>query len=107
VENDYSAVIRLPFGDIDCSALNTFLSPSLWRVPDKDRESVYARAVARLMAHELYHVIAQTTSHARSGVAELLSDRFEFTESTRNELHPGEYAEPAGYDNVSGNRRCL
>jgi hypothetical protein len=92
--------VILPFGDIDCAALNSFLGPSLWRAPDKEREFAYARAVARLMAHELYHVIAQTHSHTHSGVAkpsftvtELLSDRFEFTESTLTELHPegGEY----------------
>jgi hypothetical protein len=86
--------VVLPFGDIDCAALNSFLGPSLWKDTDQVREFVYARAVARLMAHELYHVIAQTHDHARSGVAEpaftvaeLLSDHFEFTESTLGELH--------------------
>ena len=86
--------VILPFGDIDCAALNSFLGPSLWKEPDQVREFAYARAMARLMAHELYHVIEQTQAHARSGVAEpaftvaeLLSDRFEFTESTLTELH--------------------
>jgi hypothetical protein len=86
--------VVLPFGDIDCAALNSFLGPSLWGEPGAVREFVYARAVARLMAHELYHVIGQTHDHARSGVAEpsftvaeLLSDHFEFTESTLGELH--------------------
>jgi len=86
--------VILPFGDIDCAALNSFLGPSLWREPGQVQEFVYARAVARLMAHELYHVIGQTHGHAHSGVAEpsftvaeLLSDHFEFTESTLTELH--------------------
>src|SRR5436190_12849166 len=86
--------VILPFGDIDCAALNSFLGPLLWKDPDQAREFVYARAIARLMAHELYHVIEQTHAHARGGiaepaftVAELLSDRFEFTEGTLSELH--------------------
>jgi len=103
--------VILPFGDIDCAALNSFLGPALWRVPEKERESAYARAVARLMAHELYHVIAQTHSHTHSGVAkpsftvtDLLSDRFEFTESTLTELHPaaGEYFERNDSAEASG-----
>ena len=86
--------VILPFGDVDCSALNSFLGPALWSEPDQARERIYARAVARLMAHELYHVVGQTAAHARSGVAEpaftvaeLLSDHFEFAESTLDELH--------------------
>jgi len=109
--------VILPFGDIDCAALNSFLGPSLWKEPGPTREFVYARAMARLMAHELYHVIEQTHVHARSGVAEpaftvaeLLSDRFEFTEGTLSELHvpPDPYLRAAEYsarvdsDDVSG-----
>jgi hypothetical protein len=96
--------VILPFGDIDCAALNSFLGPSLWKQPGPVREFVYARAIARLMAHELYHVIEQTQAHARSGVAEpaftvaeLLSDRFEFTEGTLSE-----YSARIEPDDVSG-----
>ena len=87
--------VVLPFAEVDCAALNAFLGPSLWRASDQIRESHYARAVARLMAHEIYHVIGQTHEHARAGiaepaftVAELLSDHFEFTEDTLSEIHP-------------------
>jgi len=103
----------LPFGDIDCAALNAFLGPSLWKEQDKVRELVYGRAVGRLMAHELYHMIGQTRVHDRSGiaesdftVAELLSDHFEFTESTIADLHTapeaGEYTARADSDEAAG-----
>ncbi len=79
--------------DIDCATLNSFLGPALWRTSDQVQKSRYARAVARLMAHEMYHVIGQTHEHARAGlaepaftVAELLSVHFEFTEDTLGEL---------------------
>ena len=98
--------VILPFGDIDCAALNSFLGPSLLNEPDRVREFVYARAMARLMAHELYHVIGQTHEHARSGlaepaftVAELLSDRFEFANATLSQLHasPDPHPQAAEY----------
>jgi len=105
--------VVLPFGDIDCAALNSFLGPSLWREPAVIQEAVYARAIARLMAHELYHVIGQTHDHARSGVAEpsftvteLLSDHFEFSEITLGELHASpegtEYSGRIDSEDVSG-----
>lgn len=94
--------VILPFGDIDCAALNSFLGPALWKEPNQVREFVYARAVARLMAHELYHVIGQTSLHARRGISapsftvgELLSEHFDFTESAVTELHA--YPEAAEY----------
>jgi hypothetical protein len=87
--------VILPFGDVDCAALNSFLGPSLWKESDRVRDFEYARAVARLMAHELYHIVGQTSVHAHTGVAkpeftvaELLGDRFEFNERAMTDLHP-------------------
>ena len=105
--------VVLPFVEVDCGALNAFLGPSLWRTSDQIRESRYARAVARLMAHEIYHVVGQTHLHARTGiaepaftVAELLSDHFEFTEDTLSEIHPApdvvEYSGPIYSGDVLG-----
>jgi hypothetical protein len=105
--------VVLPFGDIDCMALNSYLGPSLWKEPGEVQEFVYARAVARLIAHELYHVIGQTHDHARAGVAEpsftiaeLLSDHFEFTEGTLSELHASpdvaEYSGRSDSEDASG-----
>jgi hypothetical protein len=105
--------VILPFVDVDCAALNAFLGSSLWKEPEEVQEFVYARAVARLMAHELYHVVGQTHGHARSGVAEpaftvaeLLSDHFEFTESTLSELHTSpdaaEYSGRVDSEDASG-----
>ena len=45
--------------------------------------------MARVVAHELYHVLMRTTEHARAGVArscfsssDLLAERFEFEAAT-------------------------
>jgi hypothetical protein len=73
----------LSFSWVDCATLSRLLGPSLADQPGALRDFIYGRAVARLLAHELYHVLLQTTGHAQTGIAkpqltaaELLSERF-------------------------------
>jgi hypothetical protein len=79
----------LPFIWVDCAALSRLVGPSITEEPSVLRNYFYGRALARLVAHELYHVLMQTTGHARTGIAnaqltaaELLAERLQFTEST-------------------------
>jgi hypothetical protein len=57
--------------------------------PRAQREYTYGRAIARLLAHEIYHIVAQTREHTRAGIAkehfsanDLLAEHFEFEPST-------------------------
>src|ERR1051326_5393181 len=75
----------LPFSRIDCAALTRVLGPV--------GEALYGQAMARVLAHELYHVLAQTTHHGRAGIAkpcfrttDLLAATFEFEENIRVQL---------------------
>jgi hypothetical protein len=75
----------LPFSRIDCSALTRELSTMFAHQPPARRTYLYGRAMGRLLAHELYHVLAQTRDHAAAGIGkpcftalDLLTDRFEF-----------------------------
>lgn len=75
----------IPFSWIDCSALSRFLGPSLAKASPARRNYIYGRAMARLLAHECYHVVARTEAHTTAGIAkptfavtDLLADRFEF-----------------------------
>ena len=75
----------LPFAEVDCDRIAAFLGPSLNHRPLPVRVKVFGRAVARVTAHELYHVFAQSAEHGSWGVAkaeftteELLSDTFRF-----------------------------
>jgi hypothetical protein len=52
----------LPFFRIDCTRLMSMLGPRI-------KPSVLGRALGRLAAHELYHIVAQTTEHQESGIA--------------------------------------
>ena len=79
----------LPFSWLNCGNLTRLLGTSLSSEAPAHRDFLYGRAMARLLAHELYHVIANTREHGREGIGKpgftvknLLSERFEFeTES--------------------------
>jgi hypothetical protein len=83
----------LPFSDIDCGRIQAFLRSGLLAQPKEDREEAFGRAVGRVLAHELYHIFANTTRHGSHGVAkpyysvqELLSKSFQFEQKERDEL---------------------
>jgi len=68
----------LPFFRVDCRRLSQLLGPQA-------DSSVIGRALGRVMAHEIYHIVARTTQHHDTGVAkpafssrDLLSARFDF-----------------------------
>lgn len=80
--------VILPFSDIDCDAVRLFVQRELLRTPQADHARTYGRAVARVLAHELYHVLAQTAHHGSNGLAkglyrvqELLDPNVFFEES--------------------------
>ena len=79
----------LPFSQLNCTALTRSVSAPLAQAPGAQRDFLYGRAMARVVAHELYHVLMRTTAHARGGVArscfttsDLLTERFEFEGAT-------------------------
>lgn len=58
----------LPFTGIDCDRIRGFIGPLVEQGEQKKRETLMGRAMARVLAHELYHVLAGTVRHARAGV---------------------------------------
>ena len=92
----YTAVsddVVLPFTTINCGALSRVVWPLLVQEPGARRDFLYGRAMARLLAHELYHVLANTRDHDRDGIAkshftftDLLTEHFEFEHSTLTKL---------------------
>jgi hypothetical protein len=85
----------IPFSWVDCSTLTRVLSAPLASEPGARRDFLYGRAMARLLAHELYHVLLKTGDHSREGLArpgfttnDLLTERFEFEQTTLARLRP-------------------
>lgn len=83
----------LPFSDVDCDGIRSFLQNGLLAVRGPEREQLFGRAVARVLAHELYHILANTQHHGAGGVAKaaytvenLLAADFTFDEKESNVL---------------------
>ena len=101
----------LPFSDVDCDAVRGFLQEGLLGYPVEAREAMYGRALARVLAHELYHVVARTTEHGECGigksgftVADLLARGFAFQASELRKLvssHTYKVLERAAADSSS------
>lgn len=86
--------IILPFSDIDCDGIRRFLQVGLMGISGRERaEEAYGRAVGRVLAHELYHIFANTVHHGSNGVgkgiysvSDLLSPIFHFEERESDAL---------------------
>jgi len=77
----------LPFSEVDCDHIRGFLQKALLAMPLAERQRAFGRAIARVLAHELYHIFANTTRHASCGIAksgftvkDLLDPAFQFEE---------------------------
>lgn len=85
----------LPFVDVDCDRTRRLIAPALTALPSAARETLFGRALGRVLAHELYHVLAQTKDHKDHGVskpcfrvADLVSTRFRFDAVSLAQMRP-------------------
>jgi hypothetical protein len=59
----------VPFSEIECDQIRKALH---YLAPDStpsERQRAFGLAMGRVVAHELYHILARTTSHAEEGLA--------------------------------------
>ena len=85
----------LPFVEVECGRVQAFLHSSLWGGQNQNSDLALGRALARVLAHELYHVLAGTTAHSGSGIAkpalsgrDLSSSHLEFAPSDLELMKP-------------------
>jgi hypothetical protein len=60
----------LPFSEVECDRVRSSLRNVMSRHDYLHSEAVFGRAMARVLAHELYHVLAGTAFHSATGVAQ-------------------------------------
>ncbi len=84
----------LPFSEIECDKVRSSLRTAMWGGDYKRSDVLFGRALARVLAHELYHVLAKTHSHAGQGIAEkalsgaqLISERLQLNQAELNQMH--------------------
>jgi hypothetical protein len=75
----------LPFSELYCDRIRRSIAPMSIGASLEDRESLLGRAMGRVLAHELFHVFANTEKHGHEGVAktaysrkDLVADGFAF-----------------------------
>ena len=81
--------IVLPFGEVDCERVRRSVRSAL-RPPDHTRaEPLLGRALGRVVAHEIYHMLARSHDHDREGIArerlsvrDLTRERFTLSEES-------------------------
>ena len=83
----------LPFATVRCDAVRNLIARELVFRPSYEREDVFGRALGRVVAHELYHVLLRTTSHGTTGLArpvqtsaDLVADRDSFAPADERKL---------------------
>jgi hypothetical protein len=59
----------LPIADVLCNAVRDFVSAALRGKPVHNRDELFGRALGRVLAHELYHILLQTAEHGPSGLS--------------------------------------
>jgi|SRR5271157_7135 len=86
----------LPFSDVDCDGIRALLQIDLLALPAAGREAAFGRALARVLAHELYHIFADTTRHGQFGIGkeaytarDLLAVNFRFENRESKALKSG------------------
>jgi hypothetical protein len=57
-----------PFVYVDCDRVARVLERELRCKPALERRRILARAIARVVAHEMTHIVTQSTLHAASGL---------------------------------------
>lgn len=60
----------LPFGEVDCNAIRNSLARLVGTGDPQQHQVLFGQAVARVMAHEIYHVLAQSSEHTNSGITQ-------------------------------------
>ena len=76
----------IPYFNVDCPRVIRMLAPTLRHLSVPFRNAALGRALARVMAHELYHILAQTADHDETGISkaqlsskDLTANRFELS----------------------------
>jgi len=84
----------LPFSEVACDRVRSSLRTAMWGGDYGRSDMLFGRALARVLAHELYHILADTKSHADKGIAQpalsgsrLIADELEFGEAELDRMH--------------------
>ena len=75
----------LPFSDVDCQHVRNAVAKALWGGQRREKDRLLGRALARVIAHEIMHIVGKTHEHSENGIfreglsgQQLVADRLTF-----------------------------
>jgi len=71
---DLTSGLVSSYSSVLCDEIKTCISGALEGSCARDRETAFARALGRVVAHELYHILGRTKDHTREGIAKALQN---------------------------------
>jgi mono/diheme cytochrome c family protein len=99
----------LPYSHVNCNALRTFLAPLLVSLALPSREAIFGRALGRVVAHELYHILTKERLHGQDGIGaaqftaeQLMSADLRFGEREVERLRASLVPIVLSYESLSG-----
>ena len=85
--------VIIPYADVECDHVRRIVQPVVARENFPRREMLLGRALGRVLAHELYHVLTRKAGHHKDGITkpvltprELVLDPIEFEEAALDRL---------------------
>lgn len=76
----------LPFSQLECDRIRRSIAPLAMGSGPEQRNALLGRAMGRVLAHELFHILTKTVHHSGEGVAkmsysrnDLVADGFSFS----------------------------
>jgi hypothetical protein len=85
----------LPFFRVECTRIVHMLKSEIEPLAAPLRESLLGRALARIVAHEIYHIVARTADHRHGGLAkaafsvhDMIAPHLEFDPWSVNRMRP-------------------
>ncbi|MBL8239941.1 MAG: hypothetical protein JNM66_21135 [Bryobacterales bacterium] len=83
----------LPFGEVKCDRVRESIKTAFRPADYRKADALFGRALGRVVAHELYHMLANTTKHGKTGVArhafsaqQLVAEKLDFGKHERGLL---------------------
>jgi hypothetical protein len=83
----------LPFSEVECDKISNSIRAAMSKRQWGERDSILGRALGRVLAHELFHMLAKSQHHAEEGVtksalspAQLISDKLSMSPADLKKL---------------------
>jgi hypothetical protein len=80
----------LPFVELNCRQISGAVQQQIRAFPKDEYPVVLGRALARVLAHEIFHILAATMKHARHGIAAETMNAVQLT-TERHDFRPEDF----------------